>query len=109
MKLRPVKNSTSSQSARGLMPPKGPNRAFRQQRQDDDGHHAEARGRAQLLVVDASDQRVQPRLLDQEQRGDGDDAAREREPSEAGGQRRRHDDQRRGLGRRIDVARLAAT
>jgi len=63
-----VKNSTSDHSSRGLMPPNGPNGPSGRQRQDDDRHDAETGRGAKLLVIDPSDQRMEARLFDKEQR-----------------------------------------
>ena len=86
-------------------PAQGTNRALREQRQDDDGHHAEARRRPHLLVVYPLGEIVQPRLLHQEERRQGDDAARERQPPEPGGHASRDDDECGGLARGVDIAR----
>ena len=103
-KLRPAKKSTSSHSSRGRIPPSGPYGPSRQQREDDDRHHREARRRAQLLVVDARDERVQLGLFDQEQRRDRDDAARQRQRADPGEHAGGDDDQRGHLGRAVDIA-----
>ncbi len=52
-------------------------RPLRQQRQDDERHDREAHASTQFRVVDPMDEGMEPRLFDQQQHLDGDDAARD--------------------------------
>ena len=77
--------------------------SLREQRQDDEGHDAEADTASQVDVVNLRGQRMQAALLHQQQHLDGDDAARKPHRAHAGEDAGRHDDQSGDLRRAVDV------